>query len=138
MLTRVARAPLLQHLQLPVTGRDDICATAHMQVVLHEGYHRLAETLVLGPEDSGAEEAPVVWRGGKNVFVGSGVPISGWQQLKEDPPNLAAAARGKLWVADSPPAPHGSRPSIRIFSGCPEPARAISILSRNLTTAHPS
>jgi hypothetical protein len=73
-----------------------------VRVVLQEGYHLLRETLVLGPEDGGGAETPIVWRGGKKVLVGSGVPISGWQPLKEDPPNLAAAARGKLWVADLP------------------------------------
>ena len=74
-----------------------------IRVVLHEGYHRLTETLVLGPEDSGTEMHPIVWHGdGENVLVGSGVPVTGWQRLKEDPPDLSAAAAGKVWVADLP------------------------------------
>ena len=81
---------------MPVDGAD-------VKIVLHEGYHRLKETLVLGPEDSGTDMHPIVWHGdGENVLVGSGVPVTGWQRLKEDPPNLAAAAAGKLWVADLP------------------------------------
>ena len=38
----------------------------------------------------------------RNVLVGSGVPVTGWQRLKEDPPDLSAAAAGKVWVADLP------------------------------------
>ena len=46
------------------------------EIVLHPGLHRLARTLELGPEDGGADGAPVVWRG-----EGEGVVLSGAVEL---------------------------------------------------------
>ena len=45
------------------------------------GQYDLAETLTLGPEDSGAEGAPIVWRGAgdEKPVVTGGVPITGFQ-----------------------------------------------------------
>ena len=59
-------------------------------VVRIRGVHRLAEPLVLTPEDSGTEKCPVTYTaypGGKPVLSG-GRPITGWRK-----------GEGKLWTA---------------------------------------
>jgi len=80
------------------TRRQDIA------VSLRGGTYRLAETFVLGLEDSAPEAGSVTFRAcpGEQPVLSGGVPITGWRRLVEFPAELAAAARGKVWVADMP------------------------------------
>ncbi len=66
-------------------------------VTLHGGVYRITETLALTAEDSGSEQAPVVWRGapGENVRLLGGARLTGWTPVT-DPAvlnRLAPAAR---------------------------------------------
>ena len=61
-----------------------------VEIVFADGVYRLADTLVLGAEDSGAANAPVVWRAehrGKVVWSGDIRPVS-WNRVG-DPETLA-------------------------------------------------
>lgn len=53
-----------------------------IHIVLRGGIYYLPETLVLGPEDSGTAQAPVIWQAypGETVYISGGRPIVG---LKE-------------------------------------------------------
>jgi hypothetical protein len=79
-------------------------------VWLHGGRYELAEPFVLGPEDSGTEGAPVVYRGiaGARPVQSGGRIIRGWRRVTEELANLPAAARGKVWAAEIPEARHGN------------------------------
>lgn len=47
-------------------------------VTLEPGEYVIDSTFVLGPEDSGAPNAPVIWRG-TNAFIRGGVDLVGWR-----------------------------------------------------------
>ncbi|MBC7294485.1 MAG: right-handed parallel beta-helix repeat-containing protein, partial [Thermoleophilia bacterium] len=90
-------------------------------IYLREGRHQLTETLVLGladgapgPGSNRAYEGPgagpeqgeayltfAAYRGERAVISG-GVPVTGWKKLEPAPPELPAAAAGKVWVASIP------------------------------------
>ncbi len=77
---------------------DDI--TVH----LAPGTHRLAETLVLGPDDGGDGTVAVTWQGSTDgeTRISSGFPLDGWQRCTADLPDLPAALQGKVWTVDLP------------------------------------
>jgi len=76
-----------------------------LMVKLAPGIHRLEETLVLGPEDGGKGLFQVIWEGGTDgeTILSSGVPLTGWTRCESDLPDVQAAARGKVWVAQLAP-----------------------------------
>jgi hypothetical protein len=78
-------------------------------VWLRGGRYELSETFVLGPEDSGREGAPIVYRAmsGERPILSGGRLIRNWRQVAEDVPGLPEAARGKVWAADIPEARNG-------------------------------
>ncbi|HDS74886.1 MAG TPA: right-handed parallel beta-helix repeat-containing protein, partial [Firmicutes bacterium] len=55
-------------------------------VWLHDGRHELDETFVLGPEDSGTPNAPIIYRAlpGANVTISGGREIGGWTDYAGD------------------------------------------------------
>ncbi|MGJ8641878.1 MAG: right-handed parallel beta-helix repeat-containing protein [Luteolibacter sp.] len=75
-----------------------------IEVQIRGGVYPLRETVVFELEDSGSEEAPVVYKafdGETPVFTG-GVQISGWKKVGTDPEGISDEARGNLWVAEIP------------------------------------
>ncbi len=76
-------------------------APEEIVVKLSPGIHRLRETLVLGPEDSGHGKGTVIWEGSDDgeTLISSGVPLTGWTRCGEDLPDVPDAARGNVWVA---------------------------------------
>ncbi|MGJ8641876.1 MAG: right-handed parallel beta-helix repeat-containing protein [Luteolibacter sp.] len=78
-----------------------------IEVLIKGGVYPLLETVVFGVEDSGTEDAPIVYKaspGEEPVFTG-GVSIGGWEKVSSDPTGTPEAARGKLWVAEIPKSP---------------------------------
>jgi hypothetical protein len=75
-----------------------------LEVVVHDGIHRLVETLELKREDSGYRGRPFVWRAaeGAEPVLSGAVPITGWRRPADEPDHLHPDARGKVWVADLP------------------------------------
>ncbi|MGD9418592.1 MAG: right-handed parallel beta-helix repeat-containing protein [Verrucomicrobiota bacterium JB025] len=72
-------------------------------VRIRGGVYQVDETVVFGLEDSGQGGATVsyaAWPGETPVFS-SGEEISGWKQVTGALPGLPAAARGKVWVAET-------------------------------------
>ena len=61
-------------------------------VILGGGTYRIGKSLLLGPEDSGTEQLPVVWQAapGEEVRLIGGVRLTGWQPVR------AAAIRERL------------------------------------------
>ena len=76
---------------------------------LRGGQYELAETFLLGPEDSGQEGRPVVYRSyaEERPVLSGGHAIRGWKKLEGDLPGLPEAAKGKVWVASLPDAKDG-------------------------------
>ncbi len=74
-------------------------------VSIRGGTYRLRETLVFSLADSALDGGTITYAAspGETPIVSSGVPIQGWRRLAENPPELPAVARGKVWVADLPP-----------------------------------
>ena len=73
-----------------------------LTVLLRGGTYRLGETVVFGLEDTAPDEHTITYAaypGEAPVLCGS-VPVLGWQRLEQAPPELPAAAHGKVWVAD--------------------------------------
>lgn len=60
-------------------------ATGDRRVVLRAGTHFLPEPLVLGPEDSGTSESPVVWSAypDEKVVLSGGHPVTGWEKADD-------------------------------------------------------
>ena len=57
-----------------------------VEVQLCAGRHPVTEPLVLGPEDSGNDRAPVVWRStGGPAVLDAGLHISGWHESPSNP-----------------------------------------------------
>lgn len=54
-------------------------------VTVHEGVYRVTASLALAAEDSGSEQAPVVWRGapGETVRLLGGVQLTGWAPVTD-------------------------------------------------------
>lgn len=77
----------------------------HLAVLIRGGVYRLKETLVFSPKDSAAMGGTTTYAAYPNEqpILTSGVPIRNWRRPREDPQNLPAAARGKVWIADLPP-----------------------------------
>ena len=74
-------------------------------VRIRGGTYLLRETLVFSLEDSAPNGGTITYAAypHEKPILSSGVPIRGWRRLRENPPGLPAAARGKVWVADLPP-----------------------------------
>jgi hypothetical protein len=73
-------------------------AKTPVDVILRGGVYRLAEPLLLGPEDSGTAECPIsytAYRGEKPVISGGRV-ITGWKR-----------GPGELWIAEIPEVKQG-------------------------------
>lgn len=64
-----------------------------IRVLLRGGVYRMRQAIVLGPEDSGTPEAPIVYAAypGERPVLSGGVPIVGWKK-----------AQGPLWSAVVP------------------------------------
>lgn len=75
-----------------------------VRVILRDGYYLLHEPLFIRPEDSGTPLAPTVLAAapGEKPVLGGGVVVTGWTNKLEAPPQLPAAARGRVWVAPIP------------------------------------
>ena len=73
-----------------------------VEIQLRGGVHRLTETLVLEPEDSGTTERPVVWRNypGENPTVSAAIPIVAWEKLATPVEGLSEEAAANVWVTD--------------------------------------
>jgi hypothetical protein len=76
-------------------------------VRIRGGTYRLKETLTFSLADSAPEGATITYAayGDEKPVITSGVPIRNWRKLRDDPPILPRAARGKIWVADLPTGP---------------------------------
>ena len=73
-------------------------------VSIRGGIHRLAHTLVFGPEDSGTETCPVEYRAyaGERPVLSGGMAITGWHRAKGEKAHLwtarvAEVAEGRLY-----------------------------------------
>jgi hypothetical protein len=75
-------------------------------VWLRGGVYLLPKTFVLGPEDSGQQDRPMIYRayGNEQPVLSGGRILGGWKKLQDNPPNLPACAKGKVWSASVPEA----------------------------------
>ena len=73
--------------------RQDRAETGAVTVLLSDGVHRLEQTLLLTPADSGSPGAPVTYTAapGARPVISGGRRISGWRQ-----------SAGRLWLAKVP------------------------------------
>ena len=86
--------------------RNGALPTGGVTIWLRGGRYELAETFVLGPEDSGQDGASVAYQAypGERPILSGGRPISGWRKVTEALPHLPSLAKGKVWAADVPEA----------------------------------
>ncbi len=61
----------------------------------------MSQTFILGPDDSGSENAPVRYCAypGETPVLSGGFLIKDWSLLTEDLPEISSAAKGKIWYA---------------------------------------
>ena len=87
-------------------------------VWLRGGRYELAGTFVLGPEDSGQQGRPVVYRsyGNERPILSGGRTIHGWKKVEHELPGLPTAAQGKAWVASVPEAKDGRWPFRQLWT----------------------
>lgn len=83
-------------------ARDAARATENkepIEIIIREGIYELEEILMLKPEDSGTEEAPIIWRAAENekVIISGGKTIRGKWETKD----------GKTWFVDLPTVKEG-------------------------------
>jgi hypothetical protein len=79
-------------------ARDMACKLSDkepIEIILREGTYYLPEPLLLAPQHSGTEKAPVTWRAadGERVVLSGGVPITG---------TWAASEQDGVWHVDLP------------------------------------
>src|SRR5205823_4315324 len=74
-------------------------------ILMRGGSYRLSQTVVFSLQDSAPEGGTITYAAfpGEKPILTSGVPIRDWTKVRNDPPNLPPAARGRLWSADLPP-----------------------------------
>ena len=70
-------------------------------VFLRGGHYFMNQTFILGPDDSGSENAPVRYCAypGETPVLSGGFLIKDWSLLTEDLPEISPAAKGKIWSA---------------------------------------
>ncbi|MBE9510767.1 MAG: right-handed parallel beta-helix repeat-containing protein [Bacteroidetes bacterium] len=70
-------------------------------VFLRGGRYFLSQTFILGPDDSGSENAPVRYCAfpGETPVLSGGFIINGWNLLTENLPEIDPVAKGKIWYA---------------------------------------
>lgn len=78
-------------------------------VWLHGGRYELAEPFVLGPEDSGGPDRPVVYRAvdGETPVLSGGRIIRGWSKVEGDLGGRLSV-KDKVWAAHLPEARNGA------------------------------
>jgi len=76
-------------------------ATVH----LHGGRYLRETPFILGPQDSGTKDHPVIYKAaqGETPVLDGSRQITNWKPLSTDRPDITPAAKGKLWVADTEP-----------------------------------
>ena len=86
-------------------------ASGPIHVQLAAGTYHLDQTLVLGPQDSGTEQRPVIWTSqpNANVVISAGRPVHNWKRLAQPLPGAPASSQGKLWTALIPAGLHSFR-----------------------------
>lgn len=87
-------------------------------VWLRGGRYELAETFALGPEDSGQQGRPVVYRSyaDERSVLSGGRVIRNWQKAESELPGLPEAAKGKVWVAEAAEAKNGKWPFRQLWA----------------------
>ena len=91
-----------------------------IRVLIRGGLYTLDETVVFsledGAEDAAAGGATITYAayGDERPVFSSGVPVTGWRRLDDEPDALPEAARGKVWVAD---VPEGLDRFVTLFDG---------------------
>jgi hypothetical protein len=105
----VATLARARDLAREVRARRDAAAQRPVEIVVHAGTYRLAEPLVLGPEDSGTKAAPLVIRAaaGERAVISGGAPIEG---LRE-----ATVHGRRAWIGEVPAVKEGAAGS----ASCP-------------------
>ena len=75
-----------------------------LTVQLRGGVYRPAQTLALGPLDSGTADCPVSWRAfpGERPIISGGRPIAGWCRPDGPVKGLPPEAQEHVWVTDVP------------------------------------
>ena len=83
---------------------NQVATNKPMKIILRGGVYPLTSPLLLRPEDSGTETSPTLIEAapGEQPVLSGGVPVTGWRKPKEKIPGLPRAARGNIWVAESP------------------------------------
>lgn len=102
-------APVKSLERAAALAREALRTGGRLSVHLRGGCYRMEQSLVLGPEDSGTADAPVLWRNapGERPLLSAARPVVGWGRLSEVLPGAPEASRGHLWAADLPEARAG-------------------------------
>ena len=87
-------------------------------VWLRGGRYELSEPFVLGPEDSGMRDRPVVYRAyaKEQPTISGGRVIRGWKKLEVGLTGLLATAKAEVWVAEVPEAADGKWPFRQLWA----------------------
>jgi Right handed beta helix region len=90
-----------------------------INVLIRGGEYALAETIVFGIEDSGAEQSPITYRafpGERPIFTG-GKKLTDWKKVSSDPDGISTKAKGKLWYIDLPSEMKGKWKITTLYDG---------------------
>lgn len=105
---------------------DKASRNKNINIWLRGGTYALSNTLVLNRQDGAADGLEVRYRAypGEQPVISSGKPIRDWKKLQDTSLELAASARGQLWVASVSKAEYGRFTAL--FAGNKRLARAKS------------
>jgi parallel beta-helix repeat protein len=86
------------------------------RVLLRGGVHRFRETIVFSRQDGSQDGHTTTYAAypGETPVLSSGIPVTGWEDLRAPLPGLPAKARGKVWSA---PVPAGLSTFHTLFEG---------------------
>ena len=83
---------------------NDASIAGGIHIVLSGGTYQTLETIIFYPEDAGTNDSPTFIEAApdETPILSGGVQITNWKKLMTPVAGLAAAAKGKVWVADVP------------------------------------
>lgn len=104
----------------------DPSLTNGVQIILRGGVYPLTTPLLVRPEDSGTEASPTLIQAapGESPVLSGGVAVTGWQPVDQVIPGSSPAAKGEVWVAETP-----------VFNGRPLEFRQLWVNNRKAVRA---
>ncbi|SMC38673.1 protein of unknown function [Pedobacter africanus] len=81
---------------------NDPAVKSGIRIIMENGIYRLAEPVVIRPEDSGTADSPtrIIKPAGAVAVLSGGKPLKGWEKVQHALPGVQNEVKVKLWMID--------------------------------------